>query len=44
MTEAAQWFKYLGDKYPDKPVIDGQPDSLPKNLTLDEYGRGRGAD
>jgi len=37
MTEAAQWFKYLGDKYPDKPVIDGQPDSLPKNLTLDEY-------
>jgi hypothetical protein len=37
MTEAARWFKYLGEKYPDKPIIDNQPDSLPKNLTLDEY-------
>ena len=37
MAEAAKWFKYLGDKYPDKAIIDGQPDSLPKNLTLDEY-------
>lgn len=37
MAEAAKWFKYLGDHYPDKPIIDGQPNSLPKNLTLDEY-------
>ena len=37
MTEAAKWFKYLGDNYPDKPIVDSQPDSLPKNLTLDEY-------
>jgi hypothetical protein len=37
LVEAGKWFKYLGDKYPDKPIIDGQPDSLPKNLTLDEY-------
>ena len=37
MTEAAKWFKYLGEKYPDKPIIDNDPDSLPKNLTLDEY-------
>ena len=37
LNEAAKWFKYLGDKYPDKPIIDGVPDSLPKNLTLDEY-------
>lgn len=37
MAEATKWFKYLGDKYPDKAIIDGQPDSLPKNLTLDEY-------
>jgi hypothetical protein len=35
--EAAQWFKYLGDRYPDKPIIENQPDSLPKNVTLDEY-------
>jgi len=37
MTEAKQWFKYLGEKFPDQPIIDGQPNSLPKNLTLDEY-------
>ena len=37
LAEAAKWFKYLGDKFPDKPIIDGRPDSLPKNLTLDEY-------
>ena len=37
MAEARKWFKYLGEKYPNKPIIDGQPDSLPKNVTLDEY-------
>ena len=37
MGEAAQWFKFLGEKYPDKAIIENQPDSLPKNLTLDEY-------
>jgi hypothetical protein len=37
MAEANRWFKYLGEKYPDRPIIENQPDSLPKNLTLDEY-------
>ena len=37
MAEAQKWFKYLGEKYPDKPIIENQPDSLPKNLTLDQY-------
>ena len=37
LAEAGKWFKYLGDKFPDKPIIDGRLDSLPKNLTLDEY-------
>jgi hypothetical protein len=37
VAEAQKWFKYLGDHYPDKPIIENQPDSLPKNLTLDEY-------
>ena len=37
MTEAAKWFKYLCDNYPDKPIIENRGDSLPKNLTLDEY-------
>jgi hypothetical protein len=37
MGEAQQWFNYLGQQYPDKPIIENQPDSLPKTLTLDEY-------
>jgi hypothetical protein len=37
MAAAKKWFQYLGDKYPDKPIIENQPDSLPKTLTLDEY-------
>ncbi len=37
LREAARWFHYLGEKYPDKPIVENQPDSLPKNLTLDEY-------
>jgi hypothetical protein len=35
--EAQKWFNYLAEKYPDKAIIENQPDSLPKNLTLDEY-------
>ncbi|HYG25043.1 MAG TPA: hypothetical protein VEH04_19925 [Verrucomicrobiae bacterium] len=37
MQAAAGWFKYLREQYPNKPVIDGQPNSLPANLTLEEY-------
>jgi hypothetical protein len=37
MAEAAKWFKYLGDNYPDQPLIAGDTNSLPKNLTLDQY-------
>jgi hypothetical protein len=37
INEAQQWFDYLAQKYPDKAIIENQPDSLPKNLTLDEY-------
>jgi hypothetical protein len=35
--DAAYWFKFLGDKYPDKTIIDGDPNSYPRNLTLDKY-------
>jgi hypothetical protein len=35
--EAQKWFKYLGEKYPDKPIVENDPNSLPRNLTLDEY-------
>ena len=36
-AEAAKWFKYLGEKFPDKAIVENDPTSLPKNLTLDEY-------
>jgi len=37
MSEAEFWFKYLGQKYPKKNLIDGKLDSLPGTVTLDEY-------
>jgi hypothetical protein len=37
LAEAAKWYKLLADKYPDKPILDGDPTSFPKNLTVDEY-------
>ncbi|HXT12969.1 MAG TPA: hypothetical protein VN873_15515 [Candidatus Angelobacter sp.] len=36
-AEAAKWFKYLGEKYPDKTIIDGDFNSYPRNVTLDQY-------
>ena len=37
VADAANWFKYLTRTYPDKPLLDGKPNSLPKNETLDDY-------
>jgi hypothetical protein len=37
VAEAAKWFQYLGREYPDKAIIEGDPNSLPRNVTLDEY-------
>jgi hypothetical protein len=41
IKEAAYWFKYLGDKYPNNIIIDGRPDSFPRNVTLDQYAIAR---
>jgi hypothetical protein len=41
VAEAAKWYKILGEKYPDKTLLDNDPDSLPRNLTLDEYAVAR---
>ena len=41
VADAAKWFRYLGGKYPDKPIIDGNPESFPRNLTLDQYAVAR---
>jgi len=35
--EAARWYQYLGEKFPDKPLINGKTNSIPRNFTLDEY-------
>jgi hypothetical protein len=41
LAEAAKWYKILGEKYPDKGILDGDPESFPRNLTLDDYAVGR---
>jgi hypothetical protein len=37
IPDAAYWYKYLCEKYPDKPLLDGRGNSIPRNLTLIEY-------
>jgi hypothetical protein len=41
VAEAAKWYKLLGQKFPDKTILDGDPNSYPRNLTLDEYAVAR---
>ena len=41
LADAAQWYKYLSTKYPDKPLLDNKPNSLPATLTLDQYAVAR---
>jgi len=41
VAEAAKWYKMLGDRYPDKPILDHYPNSFPRNFTLDEYAVAR---
>ena len=41
LADSAYWYKYMGTKYPDRHLIDGDPTSLPANLTLDAYAISR---
>lgn len=41
IPEALKWYRYLGEKYPNKPLINGQPDSIPSKLTLEEFALSR---
>jgi hypothetical protein len=41
VADAAKWYKILGEKYPDNTVLDGDMNSYPRNLTLDEYAVAR---
>jgi hypothetical protein len=36
-AEAAKWYKMLSTKFPDKPILDNDPNSFPRNLTLEDY-------
>jgi hypothetical protein len=37
VAEAAKWFRYLGQKFPDQPLLDTDTNSLPSQMTLDQY-------
>jgi len=37
MTEAAEWFKYLGERYPNDNLITGTSDTKPSQMTLGKY-------
>jgi len=41
VADAAKWYKVLGEKYPDKFILENDPNSFPRNLTLDEYAVAR---
>jgi len=44
LAAAEYWFKYLGTKYPDKPILDNKPNSFPRTMTVHEYAVGRVAE
>ncbi len=37
VPDSAEWYKYLGEHYPDKFIIDNDTNSFPRNVTLDRY-------
>lgn len=41
LADAARWYRYLAEQFPDQPLITGNTNSLPRNLTLDEYAVAR---
>ncbi len=40
-ADAIRWYKYIAEKYPDKALLESMPNTLPRNLTLDQYAIGR---
>ena len=40
-ADAAKWYKYLAEKYPNQPILDYNTNSLPATLALDEYAFAR---
>ncbi len=37
VAEAAKWYRYLAREYPDKPLIIGNLNSMPSQMSLDEF-------
>lgn len=37
VADAADWYRYLGEQYPHKTIIDGDTNSFPRNVKLGEY-------
>jgi len=37
ISEAAFWYKYLAEKYPNDSVLDGRPNSRARDVSLDQY-------
>jgi len=37
LADAASWYQYLGTKYPNDMLLNGDTNSQPANLTVDEY-------
>jgi len=41
VKDAAKWYKMLSEKYPDKTILENDPNSFPHNYSLDEYAVAR---
>jgi hypothetical protein len=41
MGDAIRWYKYLAEKYPNKSLLERQPNSFPRNLSLEDFAIGR---
>jgi len=41
IADAARWYRVLQEKYPDDPLLDGQPEVTARNFSLDEYAVAR---
>lgn len=41
IPEALKWFRVIGEKYPNKNLLSGRPETTPGNITLEEFCLGR---
>lgn len=37
IAEALKWYRYLGRKFPNKTIINGDPNSFPRNVSLRDF-------